>query len=194
MRERPPHADSLDEITIAAFRLLSRGVSDRRSAFRVPTLSTADAAGLPSLRSVVLRGFDPASRCLTIHTDRRSAKIPEIRRMPRVALHVYDRSASLQLRLDGIAEIHVDDAVAQKAWTQTPAMSRLVYALEPPPGTPIQAPSEAIGNENSGATNFAVLQIIFDQLEWLWLSHDGHRRAALSWNDAGERHATWLAP
>lgn len=194
MQERPSHADSLDEVLTAALRLLSRGVSDRRSAFHVPTLATADAAGLPRLRTVVLRNFDPALRCLTIHTDRRSAKIPEIRNRPRVALHVYDRSASLQLRLDGIAEIHVDDAVARNAWTHTAATSRLVYALQPPPGTPVQAPSDVVEDQDTGAANFAVLQIIFDRLEWLWLSREGHRRAALSWNDAGERHATWLAP
>jgi hypothetical protein len=143
MRERSSHAYSLDEMQAAALRLFSRGVADRRSAFRTPTLATVNAAGLPCLLTVVLRGFDPATRCLTIHTDRRSLKADEIQASPGVALHVYDASACLQIRLDAIAEIHVDNAVAHKAWTQTAAMSRLVYGVDPPPGTPVLTPADA---------------------------------------------------
>ena len=194
MRERSSHADSLDESLATAMRLFSRGVADRRSAFRVPTLASVNAAGHPSLRTVVLRGFDPATRGVTIHTDRRSPKIHEIRNNPSVALHVYDQSASIQLRLDAIAEIHVDDALAQKAWAHTAAMSRLTYAVESPPGTPVPAPPDAVEDTDTGAANFAVLHIIFYRLEWLWLNHAGHRRAAFTWDAAGECHATWLAP
>lgn len=194
MRQRPLHADSLDEVLTEALRLFSRGVADRRSSFRAPTLASVDAAGLPRLRTVVLRSFDPATRCLTIHTDRRSAKIREIRDRSAVALHVYDQSAALQLRLEGLAEIHLGDAVAQDAWARSAAPSRLPYAIETPPGTPVPAPPDALDDSDAGAANFAVLQIRFDRLEWLWLSHEGHRRAAFTWSDADGRHATWLAP
>lgn len=194
MRERPSHADSLDEILATALRLFSRGVADRRSAFRAPTLASLSAAGHPSLRTVVLRGFDPTTRGITIHSDRRSSKIHEIRDTPRVALHVYDASAAIQLRLEAVATLHLDDAIAHEAWARTAAMSRLVYAVEPPPGTPVPAPQDAPCDPDVGDANFAVLRLTFDRLEWLWLNHEGHRRAAFTWNETGQCHATWLAP
>lgn len=194
MRERPPHADSLEEVWACAKRLLSRGVTDRRSASRYPTLASVDAAGLPRLRTVVLRHFDPAARCLTIHTDRRSAKIREIRTGMRVALHIYDQAAAIQIRLDAVASIHLDDPVAQDAWARTPLPSRLGYAMDPPPGTPVAVPPEMPGDPEAGAANLAVLRVTFDRLEWLWLGHDGHRRAALVWDEADGCGSTWLAP
>lgn len=194
MRERPAHADALDGILAEAFRLLGRGVADRRSSFHSPTLASVDAEGRPRLRTVVLRGFEPASRRLTFHSDRRSAKLGEIAGCPRVSLQVYDRSASIQVRLDAAATVHVDDAVAREAWARSPAMSRLPYAIDPAPGTPVPAPPEAPADTEAGAANFAVLAIVFERLEWLWLSHEGHRRAAFAWHAAGAPEATWLVP
>lgn len=194
MQPRPSHADSLDEILATALRLFSRGVADRRSAFRAPTLASITTAGHPSLRTVVLRGFDPAARVAMIHTDRRSTKIQEIRQAPRVALHVYDPSAALQLRLEATASIHIDDAVAHEAWARTPPMSRKVYAVDTSPGTPVPTPSQTpeVGTET--AANFAVLRLTFDRLEWLWLAREGHRRAAFTWDKSENCLATWLAP
>lgn len=194
MRERPAHADSLDEVWACAKRLLSRGVADRRSAFRYPTLASVDGAGLPRLRTVVLRHFDPAARCLTIHTDRRSAKLRDIRTGMRVALHIYDQAAAIQIRLDAVAAIHLDDPVAHDAWARTPLPSRLGYAMGLAPGTPVSVPPDLPDNSEAGAANLAVLRVTFDRLEWLWLGHDGHRRAAFAWDSADGCGSTWLVP
>eukprot|EP01037_Dinobryon_pediforme_P016239 gene16239-16417_t len=175
-------------------RLFSRGVADRRSPFRTPTLATTSPTGCPSLRTVVLRGFNPATRCITIHTDRRSPKIHEIRQSPNVALHVYDAGAAIQLRLEATAAIHIEDEVTNEAWARTPPMSRVVYAMNPPPGTPVSEPPPNPESIDHTAANFAVLRLTFDRLEWLWLSHEGHRRAAFTWDAAATPHATWLAP
>ncbi len=74
----------------AAFGRLAEGARDGRSPFRTPALATLGRDGAPQLRTVVLRGFDPAARSLSIHTDRRSAKVAELAADPRAALHVYD--------------------------------------------------------------------------------------------------------
>lgn len=194
MRERPAHADSLDEILATAMRLFSRGVADRRSAFRTPTLATVTEANNPSLRTVVLRGFDPALRRVTIHTDQRAAKIQDIHRNPHVALHVYDQAAAIQVRLDARATIHIADAVAHDRWARTPSMSRMVYAVTAPPGSPLPAPPPAPATTSDTPENFAVLCLTFHRLEWLWLCHEAHRRAAFTWDDANQHQATWLAP
>ena len=192
-RIRPGHADDLQECRREAFRLLARGVADRRSPFHTPTLATVGPDGAPSLRTVVLRAFDPTLRRLYVHTDARSAKAADIAAEPRVALHAYDAAARVQLRLSGRAVLHRGDAVADAAWSSSRAQSRVCYAIEPPPGTPIDAPLPGPDDASAGRDNFVVVAIGVETLEWLWLSVDGHRRARFDWT-GHEPHATWLAP
>ena len=82
---RPDPPVDLDDVLAESFRLLARGVADRRSPFHTPTLASLNADGAPSLRTVVLRGFDPARRELRVHTDARSAKLAELAAEPRAA-------------------------------------------------------------------------------------------------------------
>jgi hypothetical protein len=89
---------------------------------------------------VVLRGFEAASRTLRMHTDARSGKAAELARDARCALHLYDAGAKLQLRLSGHATLHAEDAVAEQGWANSRDFSRMCYAIEPAPGTPIVTP------------------------------------------------------
>jgi hypothetical protein len=193
-RPRPSWADDLDGTLAEAFRLLSRGVADRRSPFHTPCLGTVDAAGAPVLRTVVLRGFDPASRRLRIHTDLRSGKAAELRANPAVALHGYDQAAQVQLRLSGTATLHARDEVADAAWAASRPFSRRCYATPDAPGTPCATPPDAPTDEAAGRPHFAAVIIAFDRLEWLWLAAAGHRRARFAWGADGAFSATWLVP
>ncbi|WP_137124281.1 pyridoxamine 5'-phosphate oxidase family protein [Roseomonas sp. HF4] len=177
-----------------AFALLARGVADRRSPFHTPTLATRGTDGTPNLRTVVLRAFDPAARRLRIHTDRRSAKAAEVLTEPRVMLHGYDAGARVQLRLGAKATLHLDDAVADEAWTASRAMSRLTYATEHPPGAEVAAPPASPAEVGTARDNFAVLVLRMDSLDWLLLAHAGHRRARFAWDAAGRLAASWVAP
>lgn len=191
---RPPPPATTEDALESAFRLLARGVADRRSPFHTPTLGTVAADGAPSLRTVVLRGFDPATRRIRIHTDRRSAKVGEIAARPRVLLHGYDAGAQVQMRLAGHATLHIDDAEAEAAWAGSRAMSRMVYATPHAPGAMLDAPPPAPQDAEGGRENFAVVTIILDRLDWLLLAHDGHRRARFAWDGAGALSAAWVAP
>lgn len=193
-RPRPAHAHDLAELRAEAFRLLARGVADRRSAFHTPTLATVGLDGAPRARTLVLRGFEAASRTLRLHTDARSAKPAELAREPRCALHVYDPAAQVQVRLEGLARLHRDDAVAEAAWAASRPMSRMCYAIEPGPGTPVAAPLPAPRDPAAGRAHFAVILLRFHRLEWLWLAAEGHRRARIAWDAAGVEEATWLSP
>ncbi|MCS6932000.1 MAG: pyridoxamine 5'-phosphate oxidase family protein [Acetobacteraceae bacterium] len=193
-RPRPGFADDLDATLAEAFRLLSRGVADRRSAFHTPCLGSVGADGRPRLRTVVLRGFDPQTRTLRIHTDRRSAKAAEILANPWVMLHAYDPAAQVQIRLAGKASLHAEDAVADAAWAASRPFSRLCYAIQEAPGTPVPAPPPAPRDAAGGRAHFAALLIAFDRLEWLWLCAEGHRRARFAWDGEGRRDACWLVP
>jgi hypothetical protein len=191
MREAPAHAWDLAACREEAFRLLALGVADRRSAFHAPALATTGLDGAPRLRTLVLRGFDAGARVVRLHCDARSGKMAELARDGRAALHVYDAAAQIQLRLRGRASLHRDDAAAAAAWEATRPFSRLVYGIEPAPGTPVAAPPAA--PRHDARENFAVILLRFDVLEWLWLAADGHRRAIFAWNDDREE-ATWLVP
>lgn len=190
----PAHADNLTEVLAEAFRLLARGVADRRSPFRTPTVATVGPDGGPHARTMVLRRFDQAARCLTLHSDQRTSKIIDIALMPRVAVHIYDARAALQVRLTARARLHVGDAVARAAWAASAPSSHAVYAISPAPGTQVAAPPPAAANQEEGFNNFAVLALSFDTLEWLWLHHGGHRRARFTWAADGSLHASWLVP
>lgn len=193
-RPRPSWADDLPGTLAEAFRLLSRGVADRRSPFHTPCLGTVDADGAPVLRTVVLRGFDPAARRIRIHTDLRSGKAAELRANPAVALHGYDAAAQVQLRLSGTATVHAADEVADAAWAASRPFSRRCYATPDAPGTACATPPEAPTDEAAGRPHFAAVLIAFDRLDWLWLCADGHRRARFAWAADGAPAATWLVP
>ncbi len=190
----PSHAENVDEVLAEAFRLFSRGVVDRRSPFRTPSIATVGPDGAPRIRTMVLRRFEAAARRLTLHTDRRAAKLSEIDHQPRVAVHFYDTRAAVQLRLSARAQVHVADDLAREAWAAGAPSSHACYAVSPAPGTVVAAPPPAAMDRDAGFANFAVLALTFDSLEWLWLYHGGHRRARFAWAEDGSRSAAWLVP
>lgn len=191
---RPPPPATPEDALAEAFRLLSRGVADRRSPFHTPTLATRAPDGAPDLRTVVLRGFDPATRLLRIHTDRRSAKAAAIAADPRTALHGYDAGAQVQIRIGGVATLHLDDAIAEAAWAASREMSRMCYATPHAPGAPVAEPPPAPQDAVSGRANFAAVTLRIDTLDWLLLAAAGHRRARFAWAPDGTLSASWVAP
>ena len=112
---RPAFADDLAASLQEAFRLLANAVPDRRSPLHTPTVASLDESGAPSLRTVVLRGFDADARSLRFHTDRRSDKARGIARDGRGMMHFYDPALHVKRRLAGHAMLHLDDASADAA-------------------------------------------------------------------------------
>ncbi len=192
MTEAPDLPGTLAE----AFRLLSRGVADRRHPFHTPTLATLAADGAPAARTVVLRGFDTTARQLRIHTDRRAAKVAELAAHPRASLHLYDAGAAVQLRLTCLASLHDAGPVADAAWAASRDFSRMCYAIDPAPGTPCTTPPPAPLDAEAGRANFCAVLLRIDALEWLHLAAGGHRRARFTWprDGQGPPDATWLVP
>ncbi|MCA4920137.1 MAG: pyridoxamine 5'-phosphate oxidase family protein [Roseomonas sp.] len=191
---RPAFADDLSAGLQEAFRLLANAVPDRRSPLHTPTLASLDYAGAPSLRTVVLRGFDAGARSLRFHTDRRSDKAHGIARDPRVMMHFYDAALHVQMRVAGQAVLHLDDAVADAAWAASQRSSRMCYAAPDAPSAIVAAPPPAPKDSDIGRPHFAAVVIGFHRLEWLWLAAAGHQRARFSWDEAGNLTAEWIAP
>ncbi len=189
--------DRLDLSFADIAQRLARGVADRRSAFHVPTVATIGIDGRPRLRTVVLRGFEPGAMTLRFHTDMRSQKMRELERDPRIAMHFYDPVAKLQLRVEGVAQLHGDDAMAESAWSMSQSMSRACYAVMPGPGEAIAKPADYVlpttpEQAMPGRANFTAVVVAIDSIEWLYLAHRGHRRALFSRGDAWA--GQWLVP
>ncbi|MGI9129859.1 MAG: pyridoxamine 5'-phosphate oxidase family protein [Roseomonas sp.] len=191
---RPAFADDLAASLQEGFRLLADAVPNRRSPFHTPTIASLDDAGAPSLRAVVLRGFDADARRLRFHTDRRSDKARGMAQDPRVMMHFYDAALHIQLRVAGQATLHLDDTVADNAWAASRSSSRMCYAAPYASGAIVQAPPAAPKDTEIGRPHFAAVVIGFHRLEWLWLAAAGHQRARFIWDEAGNLTADWIAP
>ena len=191
----PAELADLDRIRTTAWRLLARGVADRRSEFHTPTLATVEHDA-PALRTVVLRGVEESARRLWFHSDRRSAKIPALGLNPRAAVHVYHPGLKLQLRLCGQVSVHHDDAVAAAAWSRSSPAARRTYSIDPGPGSRISAPAEArldALDEAASRAVFVVLILEVTQMEWLTLAASVHRRARFVWVETGWE-SVWIVP
>lgn len=177
--------------------MLVRGAADRRHAFHTPSVATIGRDGAPRVRTVVLRAAEPATRTLRFHTDRRSGKAAELAADPRVSLHAYGAGEKLQLRLDGRATLHRDDAVADAAWAATRPFSRACYRLAAAPGQaasdPYAALAEAGEGPEAGREAFSAVTVAVERMEVLYLAAAGHRRALFDWR-GGTLAASWLVP
>ncbi len=192
----PDFYDDLGASLDAAWDLLIRGARDRQLMAHTPTVATVDAAGVPTLRTVVLRDCDPDSRALVFNTDRRSAKFEHLRRQPLAALHLYEPAEKIQLRLRCRVSLHTDDDIMLERWANTPQTSRVCYHVMQAPGVQLADPyaiENSAQRSSDGIANYAVVRAIVDELEWLYLSSAGHRRARYTWTN-GEIAAQWLVP
>ena len=185
-----PHAWASELRTLHAqvWARLSRGVHDRHAAARHPTLATVGTDGRPQARTVVLRAADAASGTLHLYTDRHSAKVAELRATPLAALHVWDASAHLQLRIDAEVTISTGAEIAG-VWASVPEASRYAYSSTATPGRPI--PEALAYTKTPDPATFALLCLNVEAIDALHLGRD-HRRARFERRDdwAGQ----WLVP
>ena len=122
--------------------------------------------------------------------------MPEIEANPAGAVLVYDPKQKIQLRLDCRLSVHSDDELARESWGATRDFSRLCYQVMRAPGEAVSDPAAvpfSSQDSNEGADHFAVIAAQITRIEWLYLAHQGHRRAEFTWQDGGW-HGRWLVP
>jgi pyridoxamine 5'-phosphate oxidase len=105
--DRPlPHDDPFDEFTAAVVRAAAAGIDTTPM-----TLATADAAGHPSARIVLLRGAD--RRGFVFHTNYRSRKGQELQANPHAALCFHWPELEDQIRIQGaVSTLPADESDA----------------------------------------------------------------------------------
>lgn len=193
--------DTLDGVWDDLWSRLEAAVRKRLHPYRTCVVATAGDDGVDA-RTVVLRGADRTSGTLRFHTDRRSAKLPQLLHDRRVALVFY--GDGVQVRARGTATVHAGDEDTDAAWAATPAMSRRCYLTAAAPGTPSDAPTSGLPPELTmlrppleltarGRDAFAVVAVRVQSIDWLHLAARGQRRAGFS-RDGESWMATWMVP
>ncbi len=179
--------DELEALLLQCWGYLEEGAGTARSPFHTAVLGTVED-GEPRLRTVVLRAADREAGRVLCHTDLRSAKVRQIRDDAPVSWLLYDPGRKVQLRLEGRARVHADDALADERWRASAAGSRRCYLVQPGPGDVLESAGSTLpqglrgrrpepGETEPGRGNFAVVAAGIDLIDWLHLTADGHRRA-----------------
>ena len=181
-------------------RLVSGAVKSR-TPFHTPSIATLHQGDV-SLRTVVLRKTLPTERELRFHTDVRSPKWQELSQNPSISALFYDAIDRIQLRVKGNAILHQTNEITAEAWQKTTLSSRCCYLTEHSPSSfsaiSTSGLSEDIENENftiaeseKGYSNFGIVSIHVQSIDWLWLNHAGHRRALF---DYEKESFHWMVP
>lgn len=189
--------DDLASLRADVAAQLLAGARDRRSALHTPAVATANA----DVRIMVLRAFDPESWTLRFHTDARSPKLAALAAEPEVGVLFYDPAAKLQLRCRGQGRAEAEGPIADAAWNSAGEYARRCYLAEAPPGSVLASPGSGLPQAFEGVRpnaaqlaparpNFAVLLVALRVVDWLYLAHDGHRRAQFDVGGAGQ----WVVP
>lgn len=194
--------ETLDAVLADASAHLTRAARDRKSPMHVPVVGTGDG----NLRMMVLRECAPEIGLLRFHTDARSTKAITIAADGMASVLAFDLEAKVQLRLRGTARIETSGAIADAAWAEASPYARRCYLAEGAPGSQLAAPASGLPAAVEGIRpseeqllsareNFAVLMIEPRALDWLYLAHDGHRRAQFARSGPGQNwQGTWVIP
>lgn len=192
----------LDDVLNDVTERLQRAARDRRSAMHMPVVGTHDG----DLHMMVLRACDPDFAQVRFHTDARSHKVGTIGTGAPVSLLAFDSEAKVQIRARGMGRIETAGPVVDAAWARADAYARRCYLAEAGPGTAIALPASGLPAAIEGIRpneeqlvpareNFAVLLVALTSLDWLYLAHNGHRRAKFSRGGPGQPwQGTWVIP
>lgn len=192
--------DNLDAISADLWVRLAAAPRQRNSPWHRPVVGTADG----DLRVMVLRHVDAVTGRLRFHTDRRSPKVAALAATARVSVLFYDAASKLQLRCSGVGQIASDGPAVDAAWAASTAASRRCYLAPLGPSSRSAVPTSGLPaaferqlptlpESEAGRANFATLTVELDRIDWLYLAHDGHRRALFERTD-DQWVSGWLIP
>nr|WP_275299267.1 pyridoxamine 5'-phosphate oxidase family protein [Achromobacter xylosoxidans] len=188
-------------IDAAAWEQLAAAADRPEAGFRYVSLCSVDAASRPQSRMVVLRRVDVAKRLLEIHTDVRSAKWRELSTNPQATALGFCTQARLQLRLQGLTELHAPGSErAERAWQTLSSWTRQTYAGGPP-GDELafdaarEAVPPAAAHEADGKAYFGVVTFRAEALDWFQLQRQNNRRACFAYGaDGALAGSQWVNP
>jgi len=204
------HYNDLSAALETAEAMLTKAVTDFAAAFRMVCFASHNPQGYPEARTLVLRGFDPIERRLSFFTDIRTPKINEIEGNPKVALLFYDAVAKVQIRIDATAVIRAGGVEVRSHWDKLPLESRRNYMADPAPAFTVSEPTSGLPEDfkhilpnieqtEDAYQNFAIIDVLVESLDWLFLAETGNRRAQFTWTGDSKSfsdpaQSIWLVP
>ena len=189
MNPPPERLQTLAEIEHAVWRGLGRATVDKHHAWRTPVLATSDGRGGVDARTVVLRELQADTRTLVVYTDARAAKVAQLQAQPTCTLVMWSATLGWQLRLRARVDVHTDGLAVTSRWASLRSSPAARDYLSPlAPGMPLDAGPTA-AEPGTQREHFAVLMAHVEDVDWLELHRDGHRRA--QFDATGPR---WLVP
>jgi pyridoxamine 5'-phosphate oxidase len=196
MNVREDMFTDLNKVQENAWELLGQGVASRKHGFHHGYVATIGVSGLPRIRTVILRAANSSERTVRFHTDCRSQKCCDLQANPAVALVFYDEPGKIQVRIEGTANLHFDDEIADASWAAAQPLSKMTYGIMPKPGLAIEAHDlismpQPKADVEWARKHFAVVQVQVQTLQWLYLKHDGQRCAVF---DFSKGTRTWTVP
>jgi pyridoxine/pyridoxamine 5'-phosphate oxidase len=153
---------------------LQRATVDRHHEWRTPVLATICPEGVPQARTVVLRGADANASQIVFFTDSRSPKVTELRAAPAAAFVFWSQRLSWQLRVQVQSQVHIAGPRVEEAWARVSQSAAAGdYLAARAPGSALHPTAVA----ERGSHHLAVVTAHVEQMDWLELAREGHRRA-----------------
>jgi len=183
---------------------LKNGIKDRNHGFHTPTFSNLEENGSISSRIIVLRNFSQENMEIDFHSDIRSKKIDQLKINHKTNFLFYDYKTKIQLRIKTISKIEYNNEITNKAWINSKLMSRKCYLTKKKPSSFTNYPEDGMPEHlkgieptkeesEKGYLNFCVINNQIYEIEWLFLSSDGHKRLLIN-IDKNQKNYQWLIP
>ena len=196
---------NLTELEILSWKKLVNGAVKKKNGFRTMCVGTVGECSDASVRIVVNRKVDEQQKTIYFHTDNRSRKYADLEKDNRISLLFYDAKQSVQIAIKAHAILHSNDEISKDRWNATSAQARLGYMTLEAPNTKSSAPT--LGYEERFATNkptdaesdvyeknFTVIACQVYELEFLYLSYHGNRKANFYYENGVLIDSFWAVP
>jgi pyridoxamine 5'-phosphate oxidase len=195
------NTNSLSEMHDVAWHIMQLGKQSHKSNMHQIYIATVDAFGNPQNRTVILRSVDADAKTISFHTDCRSSKVQDLMHNPNTAALLYDHENRVQVRLQCIAALHQNNAIANDCWQKARLQSQLTYGNETASSTLIPIPTLLNVNEVNVTEahiqfckeNFMVVTLQIHALDILFLHHTGNKRMQTLYKN-NETKMSWVEP
>lgn len=176
--------NDLHQIETGIWQLLQEATQSHKAPFHHATVATVFEQ-VPEVRTVVLRRVLQPERSLFFHTDIRSPKARHLQQQPALTWLFYSKEIRTQLRCYAQAVVHTNGSIADYGWQHSRLSSQLCYTPLHAPGTPLTQPNLVQLNRKDvdeaelrfARSHFAVVETVVHAIDWVFLHHDGNRRA-----------------
>lgn len=173
--------------------LLNRAIHkvDQLHWITLSSVKVESGVTLPDARTVVLRKILD-KRELVFYTDRRSPKVAQFEQNKNAVVLLYDRTAQLQLRIQGAIKIDTQSALYEDARDHIPTQAKVNYNTIYAPGSSAHSIDP---DRNDEVLHFALLRFLPHTFDLLHLTPEGGKRIEVKSTSEGMLgEARWLVP